>query len=75
MPALFAARVKQCERGSQLLVIGGAGLARLTATQPVLQQKLLAAAACQQQDLTALLARRAVIWRGGGWRGTLTAED
>ena len=72
MPSLFAANVRQSEPRAQLLVIAGAGLSKLRSDQPILHQKLLAASAAQQHDVTALLARRTVLWRGGGWRGPNT---
>ena len=67
--APFSARVVASDRGASILVLGGAGIAKLRATHPPLLQKLLAAALAQQQDATAILARRTLLWRGGGWRG------
>ena len=55
-----------------VLVIGGFGISKLRATQPTLLQQLLATAFTQQQDITAMLARRATLWRGGGWGGAHT---
>jgi hypothetical protein len=56
----------------QVLVIGGVGLSKLRTAQPALLQHLLGAAFTQQQDLTAMLARRATLWRSGGWAGAHT---
>ena len=75
VPSLFAARVRHCERNAQLLVIAGAGLAKLRSEQPVLHQKLLAANAEQQQSLTALLARRTVLWRGAAGKSSGPSID
>jgi hypothetical protein len=73
VPSLFSARVKACERGASLLVLSGAGLNRLRATQPVLHTKLLAEAMSQQQEMCALIARRSVLLGGGnGSRATAT---
>ena len=58
--------------GLQVLVIGGFGLSKLRTAQPALLQHLLGAAFTQQQDLTAMLARRATLWRSGGWAGAHT---
>ena len=58
--------------GVQVLVIGGFGLSKLRTAQPALLQHLLGAAFTQQQDLTAMLARRATLWRSGGWAGAHT---
>ena len=58
--------------GLQVLVIGGVGLSKLRTAQPALLQHLLGAAFTQQQDLTAMLARRATLWRSGGWAGAHT---
>ena len=70
VPSLFSARVLSSEqRNATMLVISGNGLLKLRAGQPALLQKLLAAAVTQQQDVTAILARRTALWRGGGWRG------
>ena len=66
VPSFYAARVVGCERGAHIVVIGGSGLSRLRTNQPALHQKLLAAATQQQQDVTALLARRTALSARGG---------
>ena len=69
VPSLVTTRVVSCERGAMVLVIEGQGLSKLLASQPALLQTLMTAHVTLQQDLTTILARRALLWRGGGWRG------
>lgn len=68
VPSMYTARVKSAERGAQLLVISGTRLQKLRTDAPLLHQKLLATSASQKHGVTALLARRALLWRGAGWQ-------
>ena len=69
IPSLGTARVVAAEPTATALVIGGFGLSKLRTQQPALLQQLLGACLVQQQDGAAMLARRAALWRGGGWIG------
>lgn len=69
LPAMYTTRVVYAAPAASVLVISGAGLAQLRASQPLLLQRLLAATFSQQQDYTHMLARRTARWVGGGWAG------
>ncbi|KAL1504372.1 hypothetical protein AB1Y20_010778 [Prymnesium parvum] len=71
LPSMCNTSVQTSSSSATVLVLSGAGLAQLRASQPLLLQKLLTAAFTQQQDYLYMVSRRTSLWRGGGWSGPI----
>lgn len=69
LPSMCSTSVHTSSVSATVLVLSGAGLAQLRASQPLLLQKLLTAAFAQQQDFLHMISRRTALWLGGGRAG------